>query len=292
MHQVFPVCILEELKDDSQDLKLAEQVFVDLFQTTSNQVLNLQSYSDTVEDQEGSSTHDLPEGEKMNRVAKYIVDKDEACILLDLGQQVFSRTKWPGGARRDVNAGTAFGAQAGLNWSMPLTELRFTRTTWTLTSVPGKTLNFRRTGSMVYDDDGRKALMVKRRADGSQFTFYLPQHMPGPDYGTPIQVVFEIRMDGQIQPDHLSRMPLVGPFDDWFDALTVGMHIEWQDRSNNTLTRPVQLDHFHNHIVTGGPNGATTGYAVATGLKAFFLHRDRKATNQFPWLMDFGTRED
>ena len=284
-HQIFPICLLEDLDPDQGDLKIAEQVFVDLLQTTCESVLNFQYYHDTDDDLDGipqSGTN----GALLSRVAKYIVDKEEACILLNLAEQVFSRTGWLGGVRRTEDK--SFGATAGLNWSMPLTELQYSRTTWVKTSVPGKYMNFRRTGNTVRYSDGRKILFQKSRSNGPDFAFFLEQNLPGPDYGTNIHAIFEIRVDGQSHPCQLARAPTTGCFDDWFDATTLALRIEWQDRNGAWMYRYVQLDNSYNHIVTGATNGATLGYTLATCLRAFFLHETRKPTDKFPWVYDFG----
>ncbi|KAK3720429.1 hypothetical protein LTR37_003841 [Vermiconidia calcicola] len=290
VHQVFPICLIDAFEEGSHNLKIAEQLFVDLFQSTCSPVLNYQTYVETDEDYVPSPGNTLSNEDVLSRVAKYTVDKDEACVLKDLAEQVFSRTGWPGGVRRGQNQGKPFGATTGLNWSMPLTELQFVKTTWIKTSIPGKVLNFRRSGGIVRDEgNGTKVLLWKYKPDDTQFTFTIPQHSEGPDFGTKIQVVFEIRIDGQPSPAQWARVPFVGSFDDWFDATTMSLRIEWKDRHGMWCWRHVQLETHNNSVVPRGPYGATLSYAIATGMKAFFLQQDRKPTDQdSPWLIDFG----
>jgi len=296
-HDYYPIVIMEDLDADQSDLKIAEQVVNDLFQTTCDAVLDYQTWGETDDDPEGSdySIGQTPNAEKLSRVAKYQIDKDQACILRHLATQVFARTKWPGGVRRAPDQLTPQGqvakdfiAKAGLNWSMPLTEIRHATTTWAMTSLPGKYANFRRTGLRLRDHDGRKVIWQKNMLNKNHhFQFYLEKDLPGPAIGTKLHVVYELRLDGQAHPCAFSRAPTVGCFSDWADCTKLGMRIEWQDDDGRWWYRYVQLDNSYNTLVMNGPVGATTGYVLATALRSFFL-QERRPLQQHSWLYDFG----
>lgn len=291
-HRIFPICIMHNLDPDGHDNRIAEQIILDLFQTTCEAVLIFTDVSvidDEAGNEENPASNPPPsDAEKIDRVARYHSDKEAAKTLMELADQVFQRTGWPGGVRRTT--GKDFGARRGLNWKMPLLERMFARTQWVKTEKPGQIANFRRTGLVAHNDRGRKRLWVKSCQGGGAadyYFFFLNSSQAGPAFGTPIHIVFEIMLDGSAHAVQLGLMPTTGCYSDWKEATGVGMRIEWQDQNGQWLHMYNQLESY-DHIVPGGPDGAVTGYSVASGIRAYLLQQDRPPTQQYPWLHDFG----
>lgn len=312
VYRMMPVCILTDLDPEHQDLKMAEQVCLDLFETTCDTVLNLKSF-----DSEPATTEEVSDqpvekanGELIDRVTKYIIAKEEANILQGLAQQVFAYTGWPGGVRRSLSVGLQpFGASGGLNWTMPLTEMRYCRTTWTMTQVPGKFANFRRTNGRVCKRKGSRQVWNKEWRKGTtgstsvHSSFYLAENEEGPEFNTPIDVIFEVRLDDQPHPISWARAPTVGCWSDWLDACKVAMRIEWlapKESTNGEGQEPgeqaemewkfryVQVVTTYNALLEEAPAGATHGYALGKALHAFLTQEYRTPDEEFPWLVNFG----
>ena len=300
-HHHFPVCYFDSDDTEKSDLKIAEQVFQDLFQTTCTAVLQLDSFSETYQDTDATAAaarREMRSAEATARAAKYLEDKEAATVLARNAEKVFAATGWPGEIRR--KKGKPFGIGAGLNWSMPITEMRFEKQTWIMTRIPGRVANYRRVAFISKEENkrnqGRKVIWQKNTVGkgDSNVAFYIPQNEPGPANGTKVHVVVEIRLDNQSCGVPWSRQPTVGPWSDCFDATQVAMRIEWQDEHGRWVFKHLQSDYPNNFAKDSSKNdinGATTGYRVATGLKAYFLRQNRPQTQAFPWLYDFGIAE-
>lgn len=300
-HYHFPICYFDSDDTEKSDLKIAEQIFQDLFQTTCTAILQLDSFNETYEDTDATAAaarREMRGAEAAARAAKYLEDKEAATVLARNAEKVFAATGWPGGIRR--KSGKSFGIGAGLNWSMPITEMRFEKQTWIMTRVPGRVANYRRVAFISKEESkrnqGRKVIWQKNTVGkgDSNVAFYIPQNELGPANGAKVHVVVEVRLDNQSCGVSWSRQPTVGPWSDWFDATQVAMRIEWQDEHNKWLFKHLQSDYPNNFAKNSSKNdinGATTGYRVATGLKAYFLRQNRPQTQAFPWLYDFGIAE-
>lgn len=302
-HHYFPICYFDAQDTEKSDLKIAEQIFTDLFQTTCTAVLDLRSFTDINEDTDASAAavrREMRGAEAQARAAKYVDDKESATVLARNADTVFAVTGWPGGVRRRARPGLKpFGIGAGLNWSMPITEMQFEKQTWIMSSIPGRFANYRRVAFISREDNkrnkGSKVIWQKNTVGkgDSNVAFYLPQGEPGPAYGTKVHVVVEVRLDGRPCGVPWSRQATVGPWSDSADATMVAMRIEWPDEDGNWFFKHLQCDYPNNFATVNKADiaGSTTGYRVATGMKAYFLRQHRPQTQAFPWLYDFGIAE-
>lgn len=288
--QMVPVCIVKS--ENQRYVKLMEQVFIDLFQTTCPEVLGYgnQTLADTDDAYESNTIRDSEEAEKV--AVRRETDSRQAIAMRQIALQVFKKTGWPGSAghsaKQDLSVKT-FGANKGLNWTMPISEFQLVKTIWSRTGIPGKVLNFSRPATTVTTIwDSKVALTMVRQADDNQFQFFIPMNVTGPAVGQRAYVTFEIMIDGSSHPSQWARTPTIGIVDDWFDATTLALRIEWQDEKTGQWQWRYLKAENTNFKVKDAPKGITMGYAVATGVRAFLLREIHKPTEDMPWIMDFG----
>lgn len=297
-HYCFPICYLGTNHAARGDIKVAEQIIVDLFQTTCQAVLNLETFSETNEDTDGSAAaarQSMRTNEAQSRALRYHDDKAAAIVLARNAANVFAATGWPGGVMRQVQAERKpFGASAGLNWSMPITELQFEKTVWTMTGEAGVSADYRRVAYVSREDNKSSPGCRSFWGMNHGTQFYVPRDEDGPDFETKIHVVVSIRYDGQPCLIPWSRQPTVGPWSDSADATSVSIRIEWQNEQGGWVYKWLMPDYPNTLAKDAAKNdipGATSGYRIASGLKAYFARQIRPITDDFPWRYDFGIAE-
>lgn len=310
-HYAFPICYLPT-STDTAELKLAEQVFIDLLQTTTKSVLAINNYTETNDDTDAATTsarREMASTEAEARALRFSDDKNAAIVMMRSARKVFAATGWSGGVHHPQSSSNkSFGCGRGLNWNQPITEMMFEKQTWIMTRVPGRYLNFRRTAFISPERTsksrpGRKCVFGLRKMNTEpngvekyhNIDFFYPQDEPGPDYNTKVHVVIEVRLDGESVGVPFGRSPTVGCFSDSHEATEIGMRIEWEDGKGNWCYKHLQSEYYNTFSKVdnkGNPigviPGATTGYKVATGLKAYLLRQDRPPTAAFPFLTYYG----
>ncbi|KAK5168074.1 uncharacterized protein LTR77_006642 [Saxophila tyrrhenica] len=290
-HCIFPISYLNVDDAESPEVKLAEQVFMSLLQTTCKEVLNFKADGFTGETEEQDNKIGAPDS--VSRVSKYYVQKADAVVLRKLADQVFERTGWPGGCDRSTGK-KAFGSSAGLNWTSPLTGLRKARTIWTKTSIPGQFANFRRTDLVTRVATGGAGVpslqvyLKHHTPTNTAWIALLRRDKPWPPENSKIHVVLELRLDGKPHTAGLARAPGVGALSDWANANQLGMRIEWQRDDGVWVQRQFQL-RDDNEKLAYAPNGMTQNYNIANGLRGYVLQEQRTlSTEQQEWIWDFG----
>lgn len=120
------------------------------------------------------------------------------------------------------------------------------------------------------------------------FRFTIPMDDPGPPEGALLDVVFEIRKDGQYHFAPLGRPPRVGNFKDWDKGLYLGMRIEWDDKTDGLRKyRHVQMGRPH-LTVHGAPPGGVQAYNIPLALYYYFSQEQRQFDDSQKWMYDLG----
>lgn len=286
---IFPICYLDSQTATDQELKVIEQLFINLFDTFSPKVLSFDS-KDFVG--EGDDSEPNVEPGALSRAATYIVQKEQASILQRLSAQVSEVTGWPGGTGR-----FDFGAVTGLNWTSPLAEMQHTKTTWVKTVSPGKFANFRRTDFKAHlitsgSDRDNLCIFSQSYTQEADWRALLPGKEKStwpPWHNSKYHVIFELRLDDKDHKVPLARMPTVGPFSDWDDVNQIAMRVEFTGQDGQWTHRYYQMGTADDRVKNAPLAGGVQGYNVATGLRAYFLQQDRTMDEAAKkWMWNFG----
>ena len=65
----------------------------------------------------------------------------------------------------------------------------------------------------------------------------------GPPTGVPVDVAFELVVDGKRHPNSYARLPTIGPFRDWALANSVAVKISWADEQGKRRSTSLQKTH-------------------------------------------------
>lgn len=283
----------------------AEQFFVLLFQCYSPAVLNYQpsapsSNPDSTTPQVASGNND----QAASNVARFSADKEQARVMQMIADKSFEASGWPGGRSRPQ-----YRAGNGCNWKSPITEM-FTResTIWTKQSYVQQNLDiYRRPPVQVnakkgYGDSITHVIYIvmELKSDSSlasesrgKFVPTIPQSM-GLKPGQWVYPVIEMTRDGSHHHLNWSRLPTIGPWDDWNNVLSWAIKIEWQDdyetwhsayiRASRVFDqrRPPKNQPGYNE--PGAHNTYAQGIAVYRYLKQLTLTQNGRPA----WLYDYG----
>ncbi|USP82788.1 hypothetical protein yc1106_10062 [Curvularia clavata] len=223
---MIALCVLPPGEDSGLHY-LAEQIFVCMLQTYRSEVL----------DQGGENIHLLNFGES----AKYFTE---------LSEEVFRMTGWQGFIRRGfASCGVAHGA----NCSSPIFEYAarsekflFIRQDAEIvmdsSTVP--MAYYRRSDRLVTSNlrNNTIALTTKITVKGEikkfvHIFFTKSQNQESgvdvPPPGSPYELVFEVRKDGRAHHSPWARLPKIGRFQNWEQASSWAVRIEWEHPINS-----------------------------------------------------------
>jgi hypothetical protein len=235
--------------EDCRELSLlVEQVFVCLFQTYVADLLR--PLSGEFPTKIPRATDPSNTTNRTRHPAKHAEAMHIAHYFSNVSEAIFSDTGFPGGVKR-----MSFGVSMGANYSSPYFE-------WSQMSE--QLLWIRHDVYKKYKDIGqsvpmtvfrlartKKAHFVQRREAGrhprhkifslSQEAFvphiaYPESVFDGtkcPREGAQYYVVFEVRTDGFAHPHHWSRLPDIGGFQNWEQARSLAIRIEWEHPPNS-----------------------------------------------------------
>jgi hypothetical protein len=261
--RMIALCIIDVHADDGV-FYLFEQLFVCLLQTYRDDVI-------------GSGGRDITiDLLKFAQPAKHFTD---------IADEVFRMTGWRGGVRR-----ASFQVARGVNCSSPLTEygtksdkMLFIRTDVDIkdgsTGVVTPMAFYRRSNPVMVKSHGvaNKArntvyhLKTFINKESSVITFSHATNSkkhPGnvPIVGQPYEFIIEVRKDGTPHPHAWARCPDVGRFENWRQANSFAVRIEWQDArdSGKWKFRYLQATHPYRRLDETEPGSlATYGSAIA-----------------------------
>jgi hypothetical protein len=252
---------------------LVEQIFVCLLQTYKEDIL----LSDTT----------IKDTEMLNffQAARYFTD---------ISQKVFGQTGWQGGV---ANRPAAFGIQYGANCSSPLFEFGsynekqlFIRTDANIKDEStGRIVPmafYRRADRMVITRSKWKQVTERGFHHETAFVAVFAKLMYNPTRklvtfgysltkatdprewplaGTPYQLVFEVRKDGTAHPEAWARLSEIGRFENWNQANSLRVRIEWQhpQNSGNWLFRYIQAKTSITTQLDENVPGSLTTYSKA-----------------------------
>ncbi len=236
----------------------------------------------------------------------------DAAIFFDqVSTAVFQQTNWPGAVKR-----AAFGVPNGANYLSPLTEqgrnngasMLYIRTdTYVKDRASGKSTPmaiFRAAAFRKATYQPQKDKIGKPKS--GKFIFHLwgkslfnavgKQYIPqialcvdgtdgtiAPLRNALFQLVFEITKDGSHHPKAWSRIPSIGPFQNWTQARSLAVRIEWEHpaESGKWFHRYVQSRNHFTFLDDNQPGSLTT-YGYAIGMIKYFMNG---IANDFPtWL--------
>lgn len=129
--RIIALCRIKNLSS-GHEVRLAEQVFINLFQSASPEVLSFEPHGWSGDEGLDEET------DGMTRVARYIIHKETASLLAKFSLAVFAESSWRGGVYK---YGQAFDVMGGTNFSSPLTEVPHLRHTW-IKTVAGESHSF------------------------------------------------------------------------------------------------------------------------------------------------------
>ncbi|PVI00272.1 hypothetical protein DM02DRAFT_708773 [Periconia macrospinosa] len=221
-----------------------------------------------------------------------------ATSLTALLKPIFSVTGWDPAVRR-----SSFKVEQGANCSSPVAEwgVKSEKILWIRTDVyqrdasTGKPIPmavFRRSTPtrlhMINNNNGFTFKINNRIAiHGSTHT-----HTDLPMAGQDIQLVLEFRKDGTRHEQCNSRLPYISRYQNWEQACSYAVRIEWQSPPNSGSWRFTYLRRSH-HLRFRRKNeqripGALSSYAQAIQLLQIFY--DQEAPHKPDWIAKFKLR--
>ena len=176
---------------------------------------------------------------------EHIEAVETALYFRTVSVKIFTQTKFPGAVNRP-----SFNMKYGANYSSPFKE-------WSLKSeqilfLRHDTLTRLENGSVMRvavfrtakpkiahyrskqrNNTGMEMNVFQKFHDGKYFfgASHIQRIMDGtvgPRQDDPYHLVFEVRRDGGAHPDGWSRLPTIGPFEDWDEARALAVRIEWE----------------------------------------------------------------
>ena len=272
-----PVCILTG--EQPLPYTFAEQFFILMLQLYLPWVLR-----HVPEDFTEMQTAD----ESRDNIAKYFSVRQQTHILTTVAREIFRITGWPGGCERP-----SFGSDWGLNWSSPFTESVKEKLIWTKISAPGEMAVYRRppiqvtklpdTNTVFITGSSERAVAGSDNTDRSSFSLTLHPDSE-PNAGTWVYPAVEITLNGRRHPAAYARLPEVGPWDDWEEAMQVAIRLEWDAPDGGKVRRYIQavvVDKFNQNA-----DCAYSAYVNMIALKRFVTQQ--RVGEMYPWFRDWG----
>jgi hypothetical protein len=236
-----------------------------------------------------------------------------ARYFADVSQEVFRQTGWPGGV---ISRPAAFGIQYGANCSSPLLEFGSTYES-SLFIRTDANIKDGSTGSIVPMAFYRRAdHKVATRSKWSKnpgrgqhhdtaFVRVYAKHLYEPPRtmvtfgysltkttdprewplaGTPYQLVFEVRKDGTAHPEAWARLCEIGRFENWNQANSLRVRIEWQhpQDSGKWLFRYLQAKVSITTQVDEKVPGSLTTYTKAISTIQWLT--GNSPNHRYPWI--------
>jgi hypothetical protein len=258
--RMVPLCILDD-RDTRVLSNVVEQVFICLLETYRGDLLHV-----GVDSMDASNPLSVKIAQNYRNIAAL----------------VFRETRYPGAVNR-----SAFGVDHGANFDMPLA----------VTQRSDDQCLYIRHDTYVKDRDtgASMPMAVFRTAQPKTARYYSGAYKSsknmiafrstydisiavtigmsvfqgkdiGPDEGAPYHVVFEVRTDGGPHPHAWSRIPSIGPFQNWDQGRSLAVRVEWESSpgSGNLLFRYLQVGHPYK-FETKDPGSSST-YAKTIAL--------------------------
>jgi hypothetical protein len=289
-HEVVMGALCEFPREDVRARAAAEQVFTNLLETHLENVFNVNAGDDVEDDEKLDSS----KTDKADKLVKYLHDKECAIKMTAVAEESFKASGWPQACRR-----ASYGCSRGLNWNTPITELmEFAQTIYVRTQVPSARMNIYRRPPLKVRLDRQLFLLKEPMAKiqsppGCAETFQVPVGRDGPPAGTWVYPVFELTTDGTAHAVPWSRLPSIGPFSDWAEALSLALKIEWRRADGQLVRKYIQVTNpmrmrpvASNMPLQGVPFRI---YAMAVAVVRFLKQQNLSArVPRPPWQPDFG----
>ena len=211
----------------------------------------------------------------------------DATLLMRVGNNVFQKTGWsPASDRLSLR---------GINMTSPWSENHIhERTLWTRQDGPGF-MTFRRPGGKLTITDRKKetskrkeiielgvplgqlAYRAKPDSRSGYYTVCVPTEKIN-DYGelhhnSLVDVVVEIRTDGQIHSRQYGRLPFIGPYSDWQECLGFAIRVEFM------TSQGLRSHYVQKHKDRREVGNVPTSYAEVSNLLAAFKGNIYNTTN-------------
>lgn len=253
--RAFALCLLPE-ESHKIFLYLAEQVLMCMLQSFRKGVY--------------SSSYD----------SKYVEMVHQAKIMVSLSNQVFAITKWTGAQQRP-----SFCVGQGANLSLPVVEYSQMRETlWvredTHAAHPetGQTMPmaiFRRSTPITYSVSGSSE-SGELRFFVFQFPVFRlacsPVAQDKPAIGQACQAIIEIRKDKLPHPRSFSRLADIPRFQNWDQARSVALRIEWEDLKQPGKWRTQYLSRSFTTLRNDNIPASFEAYAKSIEILQCMLH--------------------
>jgi hypothetical protein len=277
------VCLLDdtEVRDIAY---LTEQLFVCLLQTYRHRVLP--AVKEIVRD-------DAP--------LRHIEALEAASYFDEVSEKVFRHTGWRGAVKR-----RSFGVSYGANYSSPLTEWGtyheknlYIRTDSlikireTNRTVPIAVFRSAKPKKASYTASGQLPVFkttALRLGNGKTTRMGVSSSKVDREEGVdvPIQdsyfhVVFEVIKDGSPHPEAWSRLPSIGPYENWDQGRSLAVRIEWEHPPNSGTWRfrYIQAHSITNFMDKGFP-GTLKVFAKTIALLGWLF--DAKPNHNHSWI--------
>lgn len=281
-----------------KEIKCAEQIILMLFDSMHPSLTTFRPDIFSASD---------PQAVDDSNIRRY-GDVKEATIVRKMALEVFRQTGW----RAFCRPGD-LGANQGLNRSSPMSENEdYSRTLWTVQTVPGRMSVFRR-GPVKAGTTGRKTtvhVLTLRYFDrtGKMFAWnFEAPTITGIEQGMDLYPAFEICETGA-HPTQYARLPLVGPIDDWLDAQRVALRIDFVDKNGNWQRRYIQSgritsfapgsgsQYMHARARPNIPPAPLTGEDNVPGVFDYYVKckaiynyfKQIGVQNDYPWMHTMG----
>ena len=217
--------LLTELPDDTNVLYLCEQLFVMLLKTYATPLLH--KVDDPIV------------------ISRNYVEVASCDFFTRLAKDVHQETGWQGCQVE------------GYNWNSPISEKASgERTIWTKITKPNEVEIYRRSSLPVHEDKGSLKVSCFGTAINLQSGF------PDLQKGVLVNIVCEIRIDGQPHSIPYARMPTIGPYEDWDKVNSLGIRAEWRTADNKWHAIYCQASKVGHHAGGFGPRA----YVITMGI--------------------------
>lgn len=215
---------LAGLPYEEHTLKTGEQLFIMLFGNWPVEILQKK-----VTEVQTQPTLDVSDEERSSQIEELInlsVEKKifshraDALAFSQISKPVHQQTGWNGISNH-------LGVEP-CNWSSPLNERSGSheKLLWIKSTIPGVMLQFRRPALTLQEvQAGGSSVKVPL---GNRWTISLPPSLDPTNLktGTNIFVVLELMLNKH-HPYQWARLPTIGPYEDWDDARSLGIRVEW-----------------------------------------------------------------
>ena len=277
---------------NDQTLKaIAEQIFVMLFFAYCQEVLNYQPSG------EFGLDDDLPIPQAAaEKMAKHSIERDQAVLLTDIAKASFRQTGWHVGTDWE-----AWGGRKGLNWASPISDYQSgEKIIWTKISYPQLPFDIyrRQTANVLESTDSYKVFLLNepfnKITTKTQSAGHFAPVIGRPDeslcVGTRVYASIEIMRNGKPHPRNWSRLPLCGPFEDWDQALSWAIKLEWQLKDSGKWRQQyLSTNHVFKSRKDFPEPGVFNSYLQGIAVYRYFKQLSLDPLSRPKYQYDYGT---